>query len=179
MTPWTFGFEEKIDYSGAAAGSSCYEWLGDRRQLGYGEITRKCKTKRTRRAAHIVAFEAAYGAIPEGLKVCHSCDNPGCVRLEHLFLGTQADNIRDCIAKQRFKFLEPRSGERHGMAKVSDSDAEIIRREYRKGVPYYPGNARELAARFGIGTVQVYAIANGQSRRLRIVGPSATLEDLA
>lgn len=52
-------------------------------------------------AAHRVAYTIANGPIPEGMIVCHRCDNPVCVRPEHLFLGTQRDNVRDMIAKKR------------------------------------------------------------------------------
>lgn len=46
-------------------------------------------------------WERAYGPIPDGFFVCHECDNPRCIRLEHLFLGTNSDNQRDSVAKGR------------------------------------------------------------------------------
>lgn len=52
--------------------------------------------------SHIM-WEDNYGPVLEGMFVCHHCDNPRCVRLDHLFLGTPSDNVRDCVAKGRQK----------------------------------------------------------------------------
>jgi hypothetical protein len=53
--------------------------------------------------AHRLAYEEAFGDIPDGMQVCHRCDNPSCVRPDHLFAGTQKENVQDCISKKRFK----------------------------------------------------------------------------
>ena len=70
---------------------------------GYGRITVTVDGKSKRVYAHRYAYEQAYGAIPEGLCVCHSCDTPSCINPEHLFLGTHADNMRDMAQKKRAK----------------------------------------------------------------------------
>lgn len=75
----------------------CHEFTGMRDSNGYGRVKRKGK----RYSTHRVAYAAANGPIPEGLVVCHSCDNPPCVNPDHLWLGTHGDNHRDKIAKGR------------------------------------------------------------------------------
>lgn len=77
--------------------SGCIEWTGPRLKSGYGRVWSQGKMKR----AHRVAYEDEYGPIPEGMSVLHTCDNPPCVRPEHLFIGTQLDNIRDMDRKGR------------------------------------------------------------------------------
>jgi len=72
---------------------ACWEWEGSRFPSGYGRL------KRMR--AHRAVWEAVYGPIPAGLCVLHRCDNPPCVRPDHLRLGTQADNMRDRASKGR------------------------------------------------------------------------------
>ena len=79
-----------------AVPSGCIEWIGSGSR-GYGAIKIDGVTHR----AHRVAWELAHGFIPAGLFVCHRCDNPRCINVEHLFLGTPADNNNDKIAKGR------------------------------------------------------------------------------
>lgn len=78
----------------------CWIWTGYCQKNGYGTI--HCGKGSIKRA-HRISYEIHCGKIPDGLYVCHKCDNPSCVRPDHLFLGTQLDNIRDCISKGRFK----------------------------------------------------------------------------
>ena len=77
--------------------SPCSEWTGATDDDGYGRRRWRGKVRK----AHRVAWEIAYGPIPEGAKVLHRCDNPPCIEPTHLFLGTQADNVADMIAKGR------------------------------------------------------------------------------
>lgn len=92
--------------------NGCWEWQGCKypacRQTtaGYGqfrlETSRKSSRKRIR--AHIYAWIEKNGPVPEGLEVCHSCDNRICVNPDHLWLGTHKENIQDMIAKGRRVF---------------------------------------------------------------------------
>ena len=75
----------------------CWEWDGPMSGNGYGLVCRN----HTRRLAHRVAWERANGPIPDGLLICHHCDNRRCVRPDHLFLGTTSDNAQDMLAKGR------------------------------------------------------------------------------
>lgn len=89
----------------------CWIWLGaQNREGGYGVVRRDKKL----RYCHRFAWELAYGPIPDGAYVLHRCDRPLCVRPDHLFLGTQAENIADARAKGRLAI-----GDRNGMSRVS------------------------------------------------------------
>lgn len=76
---------------------ACFEWELARDKDGYGVVRRNGRTRR----AHREMWEQVHGPIPEGMVLLHSCDNPPCIRLSHLSLGTQAENVADMVAKGR------------------------------------------------------------------------------
>src|SRR5689334_2841330 len=80
-------------------GPSCWNWKGARTELGYGLISVPPHGRMM--GAHRVAWALRHGAAPNDMFVCHKCDNPSCVNPDHLFLGTNSDNMRDCVAKGR------------------------------------------------------------------------------
>lgn len=90
--------EQLTDKSG-----ECWNWIGTKNRNGYGIIFWGSKKHKPRKMATRVAYEIAYGPFDKSLYVCHKCDNPSCVRPDHLFLGTQFDNMRDCAKKKRWK----------------------------------------------------------------------------
>lgn len=78
-------------------GPECWEWTGAVTNHGYGHFT----TAKRQWLAHRFMWTAVRGEIPIGMFVCHHCDNPRCVRIGHLALGTATDNMRDMVAKGR------------------------------------------------------------------------------
>lgn len=77
--------------------TGCWEWQGAHGLDGHGQFVVEHKKV----IASRFSWELVHGKIPEGMNVCHKCDNPPCVNPDHLFLGTQSDNIRDCVSKGR------------------------------------------------------------------------------
>jgi HNH endonuclease len=80
----------------------CWEWQGSINASGYGQLTYKNKHWPAHRASYIINV----GAVPEGINVCHKCDNRCCVNFAHLFLATQSENMIDAVAKGRLPFIE-------------------------------------------------------------------------
>lgn len=77
----------------------CWMYKGYKNELGYGRLRMNGKKV----LAHRAMWELFEGEIPEGLCVLHKCDRPSCINISHLFLGTHADNVFDCIKKGRHK----------------------------------------------------------------------------
>jgi len=108
----------------------CWEWMGPVNKDGYGKY---CVHSR-KVFAHRFVWESEYGTIPDGLEVCHSCDNPKCVRLDHLFLGTQKENVADMDRKGR-RNIKPRVwGESCHLSKFKEKDVLKIRQMYQFGM---------------------------------------------
>ena len=81
-------------------GPGCYEWTGAK-CWPYGKFDWYDQNGKKEQVAHRYAWFIEHGPIPEGLQVCHHCDNGICVRDSHLFLGTASDNAQDCLSKGR------------------------------------------------------------------------------
>lgn len=82
--------------------TGCWLWTLSSNGDGYGIIFKKRKEKKV--YAHRFSYQMYKGKIPDGMIVCHKCDTPSCVNPDHLFVGTDGDNVRDCVSKGRHKF---------------------------------------------------------------------------
>jgi DNA-binding NarL/FixJ family response regulator len=98
-------------------------------------------------------WERTYGPIPKGMQVLHRCDNPKCVRLVHLFLGTPKDNMQDKIRKSRHN---PTKGVRNARHKLFDSDVRAIKDIARLGL-----SQREIAELYHINQSTVSRVLTG------------------
>jgi hypothetical protein len=124
--------------------SGCWEWIGSKNKTGYAQLSVNRKTEKASR----VSYEMFNGPIPKGNYACHTCDNRGCVNPEHLFLGTQKDNMRDMVAKGRSH--KPK-GEINGRSKLEVNQVIEIRTLFSNK----QASLKELAARFNISTTAV------------------------
>ena len=129
----------------------CWEWVGSRQQRGDGNLRAAGRDY----LAHRVSWEIAHGPIPAGMLICHHCDNPPCVRPDHLFLGTQADNIRDMFNKGR---------SRGSQSKLSAKQVAEIRRARQSGE-----KVRVLARLYGVHRNTIYALISGRTYKERTV----------
>lgn len=101
----------------------CWIWNSVKSQCGYGQISVEGKAVRAHRFSYLIYHDK----IPKGKFVLHVCDTPLCVNPNHLFLGTQKDNVQDCISKGRFTV-----GSRNGISKLTEKDVIKIRSLYGK-----------------------------------------------
>ncbi len=127
-------------------GEECWPWTRYIRPDGYGELNWEDRSRK--QLAHRIAYTLAFGPIPPGLEVCHTCDNPPCCNPRHLFLGTHAENQADMRAKGRSRGVPPGllRGERNPSAKLSDDAVRNLRARYAEGGI----TQRQLAAAYGI-----------------------------
>ncbi len=145
---------EKLAHYSMPEPSGCLLWTGAVARHGYGCMRWDGRTQ----ASHRLAWVAANGAIPPEMAVLHRCDVRACINPDHLFLGTQADNMADRDAKGRVG-----RGETNGLAKLTQKQVLEIRADGRR--------RREIAAEHGICTATVSRI---RRRRAWAHVPTAT-----
>ncbi len=146
MPRWTLSLSERF-WSKVNKTDTCWNWTAYKNKKGYGDFGMGA-TKTV--ASHRFSWELHFGPIPDGLCVCHHCDNPACVRPDHLFLGTQADNGADMRRKKRER--HPSGGEASG-AKLSLSNVLEIRSTYRPG-----DNLSRIARKYGVHRITIYDV---------------------
>jgi hypothetical protein len=130
--------------------TGCWEWTAAKMGRGYGFI--KVPGTRTQVGAHRLSYLIHEGIIPDGMSVCHVCDNPGCVRPTHLFLGSTKDNLQDMKQKGRHLY-----GDRNSVSKLDDDKVRRIHQLSSKGV-----SQGRIGKLFGISQGTVFKILHGE-----------------
>jgi len=133
----------------------CWEWTAGLNKSGYGYVARGhylgCGQQYI--LAHRLSWMLFKGPIPDGIFVCHKCDNRKCVNPEHLFIGTPHDNIKDCVRKNRNSRLE-----KHHTAKLNRDQVQQI-----KDLVLIHGMTRKEAAKiYGISGRNAGQIVKGE-----------------
>ena len=125
--------------------NSCWEWTAAKIGDGYGKMLIDGKFY----LAHRLSYMLTRGDIPEGMFVCHRCDNPPCVNPNHLFTGTNEDNVRDRDEKGRTA-----SGTRNGNSKLTKDEVLAIRELGRQG----DHSNAEIGQQYGVDGSYVSAL---------------------
>lgn len=138
----------------------CWNWTARSTVRGYGYLQRGGR-RGGRILAHRLSWELVHGEIPDGMSICHTCDNPRCCNPDHLFLGTAADNHADMVRKGRayFTFHEKPElvrGEGNVTSKLDSDKVQKIRELSASG-----WSNQEIATRFGVTRQNIRFVVNG------------------
>jgi hypothetical protein len=123
----------------------CWEWSGYVARDGYGKTTTHLNASR-------FMYELLFGKVPDGIDICHSCDNRRCVNPHHLFAGTRKDNMNDCIDKGRFPFENLKK--RHKL--TVDEVLEIRTIYLHDNAP----SRSQVAKEYGVARTTINAVVN-------------------
>lgn len=145
----------------------CWEWTGSTQGRGYGSFFADGRSHQ----AHRWIYEQFFGPQPKHIHICHKCDNPICIRPDHLFAGTRSDNMKDCAGKGRNvmqKFPERSHfkgknniqcrGERQGNSKLKSQDIAEIKSLASSGL-----SSARIAPMFGVHPAHVRKIVRGNA----------------
>lgn len=148
-------FWSKADKTG-----ECWNWLYSKNEYGYGHFYYNGKTFTASR----LAWKLTNGEIPLGLEVCHICDNPACVRPQHLYLGTHKENMRESFRKKRSR-IPGLKGEAHYKTKLTLEQVEEIRSECTKGV-----QQKFFALKYDLSPSAICSIVRERNWKTKVVG---------
>lgn len=146
-------FYDRVDFYPDTQDVECWGWLGQTDDKGYGRIRDKSSGEVYK--SHRLSWTIHKGDIPDGMCICHKCDNPACSNPEHLFVGTQADNVSDMMNKGRGKKAH---GEGHAGAKLTELDVAFIRHWMKCGY-----NNSEIAEVFPVNDRSISNIKIGKT----------------
>lgn len=135
----------------------CWVWTGTKKPAGYGKFSKGGKRDRRWYPAHRISWVLAGNSLNRSDAICHHCDNPSCVRPDHLFAGTLADNNRDMWSKGR-GVLSHHVGEHHGNSKMSDARVVAARAVLLSGA-----SLRRLAVELGVTATALSRAVRGKT----------------
>ncbi len=141
--------------------TGCWEWRGAKNEHGYGVIGKGGGKKSGNIKAHRLSYQIfRHANLAREQFICHRCDNPPCVNPDHLFVGTQRDNIADMIAKGRNSNPPIRYGESNHNAKLTKKSIPKIRRLFKRGT-----SSRKIARLHSVDKNTILAIINHKTWR--------------
>lgn len=154
--------QDRITANVKIDGNGCWIWqlsLNKKGKFAYGYIGLGAVKNNTRInvAAHRFSYSAFKGEIPDGINVCHSCDNPKCVNPEHLFLGTRQDNVDDRESKNRNNPYY-KKGCKHPNAIITESNVVTIIDMQSKGL-----KSKDIAKEIGVNVRIIYDVISGRT----------------
>lgn len=149
-------------WSHVAKTDTCWLWTGSKRNKGYGAFVWADDEGRVIQGrAHRFSYQIMVGPIPAKLFVLHRCDNPACVNPDHLFVGTNQDNVSDMMQKGRhvaggtYVVGNYERGGYHHNARLTEHDIRSLRTDREQGLSY-----SSLAQKYGISLAHAYRIVN-------------------
>lgn len=148
--------EERLLAKRSITSAGCWEFTGWLSNKGYGYIGKGSRSEGLV-LCHRASYELFVAPIPDGMNVLHKCDNPKCFNPDHLFLGTQADNVRDMDSKNRRVNLY---GSKSSNAKLTEEQVADIRARHIPRV-----NTKDLAEEFGVTLQYVGQLSNNKWRK--------------
>jgi hypothetical protein len=153
-------FWEKVDDSKCIDPKACWNWTAAKDPTGYGAF----KVGGKKVGAHVFAYEQSYGPVPDGMEVCHVCDNRSCCRPSHLFAGTRSDNMLDASAKGRL-FVPTGVRFKHGNLppnrSLSSDQVALIKQKLKSGL----FTVADISLEMGISRYIISDIKRGRTYR--------------